>query len=68
MFLKIKSNTLNFTKGIKKIVFDESGQGLIEYIILAVLLVIGSIVAVRKVGGNITGKFTKVDSELQKGQ
>lgn len=57
----------NIKKAVRTFAKDESGQGMIEYVILAALLVIVVIVIVRTVGKTMEGKFDKINKELKKG-
>lgn len=43
---------------------DEEGQGLIEYVLIAALISIAAIVAIRAVGPQITGTFEEVEDAL----
>ncbi len=44
---------------------DRSGQGLSEYMILAMLIVVGSIAASRTLGGTIKTKLETLNEELK---
>jgi Flp pilus assembly pilin Flp len=43
---------------------DDEGQGLIEYVLIAALISIAAIVAIRLVGPAVSTQFTKVSTAL----
>ncbi len=43
---------------------DESGATIIEYAVLAALIILVSIVIVGSIGGKVLAKFTAVDAQL----
>ena len=45
---------------------NESGQSLIEYMILVALVVIVCVTAVRNVGSTINGKFKEIRERIEK--
>lgn len=49
---------------LKNFVKEESGQGMIEYVIIMALLVIAAIAALRLLGGALKDKFNTVTDEL----
>ena len=51
-------------KMLNKFVKEENGQGMIEYAILAALLVVAVIFIVGALGKAVGGKFTTVTNEL----
>ncbi len=44
--------------------YDEEGQGLIEYVLIAALISIAAIVAIRVIGPRLTTQFTAVGNAL----
>ena len=46
---------------------DESGQGMIEYVIIAALIVIAVIATLITLGGTLKEKFEDVDKGLRSG-
>ncbi len=52
---------------LKKIWNDESGATAIEYGLIAALVSVMAIAALTSAGGNLSGTFTNVAGELQKG-
>ena len=48
----------------KKFWNDDSGQGLAEYALLLVLIVIGVVVFIQGMGGHIKNLFGKANNEL----
>lgn len=49
----------------KRFIKDESGQGMIEYVIIAALIVIAVVVILSNLGGTLGDKFKFVDKELK---
>lgn len=49
---------------MKKKLRNRSGQGLSEYMILVMLIAVGSIAAARTVGGTIQRKLKKINTSL----
>ena len=49
---------------LKKLLKNESGATAIEYALIAALISIAAIAAMKLVGGSITGALTKVSTEL----
>jgi pilus assembly protein Flp/PilA len=43
---------------------DEEGVTIIEYALLAALIAIAAIVAIKAVGGDVSSSFSKVDSAI----
>lgn len=56
----------NIKKMAKTFVKNESGQGMIEYAILAALLVVAIILIIKALGGAVGNKFKTVTDELNK--
>ncbi|MBM3618613.1 MAG: Flp family type IVb pilin [Alphaproteobacteria bacterium] len=54
-------------KMISKLFKDESGATAIEYGLIAALIAVAAILAMTTVGNNLKGTFTKVGTELAKG-
>jgi hypothetical protein len=48
-----------------KLLLGNSGQGLSEYLILALLIVVGSIAASRTLGSTIQAKLGAINEQLQ---
>lgn len=51
-------------KSKKKILTNQKGQGLIEYLILVALIAVGTIGVVRVVGNNVAKNFENVNRAL----
>jgi pilus assembly protein Flp/PilA len=51
-------------ESLKNLLRDESGQDLIEYALIAALLALGSVVAIKGLAGGITTAFTGVTDQL----
>ncbi|KYO66468.1 Flp family type IVb pilin [Thermovenabulum gondwanense] len=51
--------------GVKKLWAEEEGQGMAEYGLILALVAIAVIVALRALGGSISGKFDRVKTELE---
>ncbi len=49
---------------LKKLIRDESGQDLIEYALVAALIALGSIVAMKGLAAGISTAFSSVNSSL----
>jgi pilus assembly protein Flp/PilA len=54
----------NFTRVATALLKEESGQGLIEYALIAGLIGLVAVVAMTAVGHNITNAFTSISSQL----
>jgi pilus assembly protein Flp/PilA len=52
---------INILKNLHK---EESGQDLIEYALLALLIALAAVAILPKVGSDISGEFSKVASQL----
>jgi pilus assembly protein Flp/PilA len=52
---------INFLKNLHK---EESGQDLIEYALLALLIALAAVAILPKVGSDISGEFSKVAGQL----
>ncbi len=48
-----------------KILKDRTGQGLSEYMILSMLIVVGSIAASRTLGATVKSKLENINEQLQ---
>jgi pilus assembly protein Flp/PilA len=57
----------NFTQTAAVLLKDESGQGLIEYALIAGLIGVVAIVALTSVGGKISNLFTNISNSLPSG-
>lgn len=51
---------------IRKLFLDNKGATAIEYGLIAALIAVAAITALRSVGTSVTGTFTKVNSALEK--
>jgi len=49
---------------LKRLVKEEEGQGMIEYVLIIALISIAAIVIMQAVSGNVNGVFEKVNNEL----
>jgi pilus assembly protein Flp/PilA len=47
-----------------RLLADESGQDLIEYALLAALIALGAITAIKSLGTKVSGAFTNVGTTL----
>lgn len=52
-------------RSMTRIVSDESGATAIEYGLIAALVSVVAIIAMKAVGSSLTGVFEKVDTELK---
>lgn len=52
-------------KIVKRFLKEESGQGMVEYVILITLIVIAVIVILKTLGGTIKAKFQDINNNLQ---
>lgn len=52
-------------RGKRSVIASDSGQGLIEYVILVALIALVSVTAVRSVGAVISKKMTEVKQKIQ---
>ena len=43
---------------------DESGQGLVEYVLILALIALGAVVAMKPLANSISNAFTKIGSTL----
>ena len=50
---------------MKKFAGEESGQGLVEYALIIVLIAVVAIVAVRALGGKVSEIFETISGELE---
>ncbi len=50
---------------MKKFAGEESGQGLVEYALIVVLIAVVAIGALRILGGKVNGIFENIGSELE---
>jgi pilus assembly protein Flp/PilA len=50
---------------IKKLIANESGATAIEYALIAALITIASVTAMKSLGTNVSAKFQKVSDELK---
>ncbi len=55
---------MKYLETLKKLVRDESGQDLIEYALVAALIALGAVVAMKALAGGITQAFTNVENSL----
>jgi pilus assembly protein Flp/PilA len=55
---------MNYLKNWKRLFEDESGQDLIEYALIAALLALGSVVAMKGLAGGIGAAFQGVSDQL----
>ncbi len=49
---------------LKKLVREESGQDLIEYALVAALIALGCVAAMKTLGTNINAEFTAIGAAL----
>ena len=54
----------NFTRVASGLLRDESGQGLIEYALIAGLIGLAAVVAMTTLGNNIQNMFSSISSTL----
>ena len=54
----------NFTRLTSGLLRDESGQGLIEYALIAGLIGLAAVVAMTTLGNNIKNMFSSISSTL----
>ena len=54
----------NFTRLTSGLLRDESGQGLIEYALIAGLIGLAAVVAMTTLGNNIQNMFSNISSTL----
>ena len=54
----------NFTRLTSGLLRDESGQGLIEYALIAGLIGLAAVVAMTTLGNNIKNMFSNISSTL----
>jgi pilus assembly protein Flp/PilA len=54
----------NFTRVASGLLRDESGQGLIEYALIAGLIGLAAVVAMTTLGNNIKNMFSSISSTL----
>lgn len=52
-------------KLISRFIHEESGQGLVEYIILAALMIIVLITVIRNLGGTMGEKFKEIEKNIR---
>ena len=53
-------------KLVKRLIREEEGQGMIEYVLIVAFISIIAILAITNVGGKVNGIWTKTNTELQK--
>ena len=53
------------SKFMKKFMKEESGQGLVEYVLIIALIAVVAIIALTKLGKSTDKKFEKVNDALQ---
>ena len=61
---QVKSLFSQAKKGLGSFARDESGQSMVEYVVVIVLIVIVAIVGLRVLGTTISSKFGEVDTAL----
>ena len=49
---------------LKALLKDESGQDLIEYALIGLLIALGAITGMSKIGSSINAEFTKIAGKL----
>jgi pilus assembly protein Flp/PilA len=49
---------------LKRLFYEESGQGMVEYGLIIALIAIALIIALTNLGGALKGKFNEVITEL----
>jgi pilus assembly protein Flp/PilA len=55
-------------KMISRLVKEEEGATIIEYVLLAALIAVVSVVAITRLGTNISGKFNEVADKVPAAQ
>jgi len=55
---------MKYLETLKKLIRDESGQDLIEYALVAALIALGSVVAMKGLATGINTAFTTVSTQL----
>jgi pilus assembly protein Flp/PilA len=53
-----------FTKLVKRLVRDEQGGEVLEYALIAGLIVVAAIAVITSVGGKVVARWTSMDSSL----
>jgi pilus assembly protein Flp/PilA len=56
--------TSSFTRLAQSLMVDESGQDLIEYALIAALIALGAIVAMKSLSNKISNEFNTIGSSL----
>jgi len=56
---------MKYLETLKKLIRDESGQDLIEYALVAALIALGSVVAMKSLAGGIETAFQGVSDNLK---
>jgi pilus assembly protein Flp/PilA len=51
-------------KGLKNFLRDEAGGEVLEYALIAGLIIVGAIVAITSVGGKVLAKWNSMDSQM----
>jgi pilus assembly protein Flp/PilA len=59
-----RTSMKNFTRLASGLLRDESGQGLIEYALIAGLIGLAAVVAMTTLGNNIKNMFSSISSNL----
>ena len=55
---------MKITNALRNLCQEESGQDLIEYALIALLIAVGSIAAMTTLAGKISTEFTNVSNQL----
>jgi len=55
---------MKYLESLKKLIRDESGQDLIEYALVAALIALGSVLAMKGLASGISTAFSGVSSNL----
>jgi pilus assembly protein Flp/PilA len=57
-------NMTDFKRRLKSLLTDDSGQDLIEYALIAALIALGAIVAMKSLSNKISNEFNTIGSSL----
>jgi pilus assembly protein Flp/PilA len=57
-------NMPNLNRRLKRLLTDDSGQDLIEYALIAALIALGAILAMRGLSNKISNEFNTIGSSL----
>jgi len=55
---------MKYLATLKKLIHDDSGQDLIEYALVAALIALASVAAMKTLSGKISTEFTNVGNSL----